>query len=88
MIDGFLLGVITMASITVGLFFLKFWRQTHDGLFLAFAIAFTVEGLNRASMLALEKPNEGSPYIYLVRLIVFLSLLVAIIRKNSEAGRK
>lgn len=87
MINGFLLGVISISSVTVGLVFLKFWRRTHDGLFLAFAIAFTVEGINRASMLLLEHPNEGSPYIYLVRLIVFLCLLVAIIRKNRGATR-
>lgn len=87
MINSFLLGVICVSSFAVGLFFLKFWRQTRDGLFLAFAIAFTVEGINRASMLTLEKPNEGSPYIYLVRLIVFLCLLIAIIRKNWGAAR-
>jgi hypothetical protein len=51
-------------------------------LFLAFALAFVVEGLNRCALLFLEKPNEGSPYIYIVRLLAFLLILGAILHKN------
>ena len=47
MIEGFLLGVIVTASLTSGLYFLKFWKRTGDQLFLAFAAAFLIEGLNR-----------------------------------------
>lgn len=82
MLNGFLLGVIATASACVGVIFLKYWRQTRDPLFLSFAIAFLVEGVNRACLLFVEKPNEGKPVIYVVRLMVFLLLLVAIIRKN------
>jgi len=83
MINGFLLGVISTSSFVVGLFFLKFWRTTRDGLFLAFAFAFIVEAFNRASLLFINNPNEGNPLVYIVRLVVFLCLLIAIIRKNS-----
>jgi uncharacterized membrane protein HdeD (DUF308 family) len=83
-IASFLLGVIAMSSLTSGLFFLKFWRQTRDTLFLAFALAFLIEGVNRCSILFLAKPNEGSPYVYIVRLLAFLLILGAIIRKNYE----
>ncbi|MGH9858591.1 MAG: DUF5985 family protein [Candidatus Acidiferrales bacterium] len=82
MIEGFLLGVIAMASVTAGVFFLKFWRDTHDLLFLAFAVTFLVEGFNRTSVLFLADPSEGSPRIYLVRLFAFLLLLAAILKKN------
>jgi uncharacterized membrane protein HdeD (DUF308 family) len=82
MIEGFLLGVIATSSITAGFFFLRFWRHTRDSLFLSFAIAFIVEGLNRIAVLFLEKPNEGSPVIYVVRLLVFLLILAAILKKN------
>ena len=84
MLEGFLLGVIVTASLTAALFFLKFWRATRDGLFLAFAIAFLIEGLNRAGVLLLEHPNEGSPIVYLVRLLAFLLIAAAIVRKNRE----
>ncbi len=82
MIEGFLLGVIATASIIAGIFFLKFWRKTGDSFFLAFAASFFIEGLNRCGVMLLEKPNEGNPWIYLVRLLSFLLILVAILRKN------
>ena len=85
-IETFLVGVIATASITAGLFFLKFWRDTRDSFFLAFAASFTIEGLNRAAMLFLQRPNEGSPWIYLVRLFAFLLILIAILRKNYGSG--
>ncbi|HEY1965264.1 MAG TPA: DUF5985 family protein [Acidobacteriaceae bacterium] len=82
MLEGFLLGVIATSSVTAGFFFLKFWKQTRDSLFLAFGLAFVVEGLNRCAVLFLAKPNEGSPYIYFVRLLAFLLILGAILHKN------
>lgn len=82
MIEGFLLGVIATASVTAGLFFLKFWRTTRDSFFLAFAASFIVEGLNRSAVLLVEKPNEGSPWTYFVRLVSLLLILAAILRKN------
>lgn len=82
MIEGFLLGVVATASVTAGLFFLKFWRDTRDSFFLAFAAAFIIEGLNRCGVLLLERPNEGSPGIYVVRLVSFLLILWAILKKN------
>jgi hypothetical protein len=82
MIDGFLIGVIVTASVGAGLFFLRFWRHTGDLLFLAFASAFMIEGLNRARFLALDVPAEGSASIYLVRLLAYLLILGAILHKN------
>lgn len=81
-VDSFLLGVIATASLTAGVFFLKFWSKTRDSLFLAFGLAFVIEGLNRCAVLMLARPNEGSPYIYGVRLLAFLIILAAILHKN------
>ena len=81
-IEAFMLGVIATASVTAGVFFLKFWRKTRDSLFLAFGLAFLIEGVNRCAFLSLSKPNEGSPYIYTVRLLSFLLMLGAILYKN------
>jgi len=84
MIEGFLLGVIVTASLTAGGYFLKFWRRTHDQLFLAFAAAFIIEGLNRIGFLFVEQPNEGSPIIYTVRFLAFLLIIIAIVKKNRS----
>lgn len=81
-VNAFLLGVVATGSLVAGVFFLKFWRRTRDPLFLAFSIAFIVEGLNRLGMLREPHPNEGSPWHYLVRLVAFLIILAAILRKN------
>ena len=82
MIEGFLLGVIATASITAGLFFLGFWKTSRDRLFLAFAAFFFIEAINRIILLGFERPNEGSPWIYLIRLLALVILLFAILQKN------
>ena len=84
MINGFLLGIIATASVTAGVFFLRFWRDTRDSLFLAFAVAFLIEGVNRSAMLLLSQPNEGSTWIYLIRFLAFLLILAGIINKNRR----
>jgi hypothetical protein len=82
MFEGFLLGVIVTSSLTAGAFFLKFWKQTRDLLFLGFGAAFLIEGVNRAAFLFLDNPNEGNPVIYTIRLFSYLVILAAIINKN------
>lgn len=83
-----LLGAIAMASVTIGLFFLRFWKKTHDRFFLFFAVAFSIEGINRAILGLTRDPNEAEPFFYLVRLLSFIIILIAIIDKNriSEKG--
>jgi len=82
MITVLLLGAIAAASFTAALFFLRFWRDTRDLLFAAFAIFFVVEGINRVRLSFMPRPNEGSPGIYIARLVALVLLLGAIVRKN------
>lgn len=82
MIEGFLLGSIAMASVTAALFFFKFWRQTRDFLFLAFAISFFLDGLNRIALLFADQPSEASVWYYLIRSLSYLLILAAILWKN------
>jgi len=77
-----LLGAIAMASLTAGLFFLRFWRRTGDRFFLLFAVSFAIEGLNRAILALTTNPDEGRPFFYLIRLVAFLLILAAIADKN------
>ena len=86
MIESFLLGTIVAMSLIAALFFAKFWTRTRDPLFLAFAVAFAAEGFNRVAFLFLERPNEGRPAIYVVRLLAFLLILAAILWKNRKAA--
>lgn len=77
-----MLGVIAATSLIAAAFFLKFWRQTRDSLFLAFSAAFFIEGLNRIGVLFLDSPNEGRPAVYVVRCLAFVLIIIAIIGKN------
>ena len=77
----FLNGAIAMCCGIVGLYFLRFWRKSHDRLFILFAIAFWVLGVNRVALTFIS-PNETRTYLYVVRLVAFLIILIAVIDKN------
>ncbi len=87
MLESFLLGIIVATSLAVATFFMRFWIQSKDVLFLAFAIAFAIEGLNRIRFLFIDKPSEGSASIYLVRLFAFIIILSAIVWKNRSQSK-
>jgi len=87
MIEGFLLGTIVTGSLVAAMFFLKFWRQTRDFLFLCFGIAFLVEAINRVTFLFLAAPNEGAASIYVIRLLAFVLILSGIAYKSLSPAR-
>ena len=80
--NSVILGAIAMASSIAALFFLRFWRQTRDPLFLLFALAFTVDALTRLALGLGEISDEQEPLFYLARLVTFALILVAIVQKN------
>jgi len=88
MLDGLLTGYILAASLVASLYFLKFWRVTRDRLFLAFAVAFAIEGLSRLLSRFLVKPTEGSPIIYSTRLVAYVTIVIAIIAKNRKRAAR
>lgn len=81
-IPEMLLGAIAAACFIVALFFLRFWKTSHDRFFLFFAIAFIVEGISRIALGAINYTSEEEPLIYLLQLAAFVIILYAIIDKN------
>lgn len=77
-----IIGAAAMAAAVAGLFFLRFWRDTGDRLFLNFAIAFWLFGLTRVAVAFLPASSEHEIYFYLVRLAAFALILIAVIDKN------
>ena len=77
-----LLGAIAMANLIIGLFFLRFWKKTRDRFFLFFAVAFILEGVNRVLLGLNQASSENEPVLYLVRLLSFVLILIAIVDKN------
>ena len=83
---AFTAGALTLGWLAIGVFFLKFWRRTGDGLFLAFAVAFALLATNQAVPVLFGVPSENQGYIYLLRLAAFLLIILAVLRKNLGRG--
>ena len=80
-------GAIVMGYLVAGLFFLRFWRDTRDRLFLIFSLAFWLLGTQRVALALSSSPAETRTGLYLLRLFAFLLILAAIIDKNRGGER-
>jgi hypothetical protein len=75
-------GVLLSGYAIAALFFLRFWRDTRDRLFVFFAIAFCLLAIQRAALgWALWSGRETVVY-YALRLAAFVLILIGIVDKN------
>jgi hypothetical protein len=77
-------GALVVMSALAGVFFLRHWRSSRDGLFAWFAGAFLTFGASWALLARAVAVSEHTSYIYAVRLLGFLQILVAIAIKNRR----
>lgn len=84
MIDDFLAGAVAMGFAIAALMFLKFWRRTREGLFLAFAGSFLLLSINHAMLSLSNVPLEERSSLYLIRLAAFLLIIGALWRQNRK----
>ena len=84
---NFFNGVTVAGSLAVGLFFLRLWRETRDRFFALFGVAFWMLALNGIALLWAAPADEHRHYFYLIRLLAFLLIIVAIVDKNRSAER-
>jgi hypothetical protein len=82
--NSLLSGGIATASIIAGVFFLRYWRSSHDRFFLYFAASFLIEGVNRFVLYLSSGLQEDAPGYYLIRLVCYGLIVVAIVVKNRE----
>jgi hypothetical protein len=87
-VNDLLTGAIAMASATIAMFFLRFWRNTGDRFFLWFALSFGIEGAHRVYSAFAYQDNEDAPLHYLIRLLAYGLILWAILEKNLPRGRR
>lgn len=78
-------GMLMILSLVAALFFAMSWRRSGDRFFLIFALAFTLLGIERLILGILNLPESPLLSIYLVRLVAFLLIIIAIIDKNRSA---
>ncbi len=81
----FALGVISFGCLVAALFFLRFYRDSKDRLFLLFAAAFTLEAVNRTFLAFSENPREGDSVLYLLRAAAYALILFGIWDKNRSS---
>lgn len=84
----FLAGAVTMAYIIAAAYFLRFWRKTSDRLFLNFALAFGLMALNQVIVSVFWAADERRSYVYGLRVLAFVLILLAIVDKNVFTLRK
>jgi len=77
-------GAIVMACLVAGLFFLRFWRTTGDRIFACFALAFWLMASQWTAGAVLDVPSETRHYLYLLRLLAFVIIVVGIVDKNRK----
>ena len=78
----FLSGALVLAYAVAGLHFLQFWRRMRDRLFLHFAIAFWLFAFNELAISVPRVSTETSGYEYVLRVLGFVLILIAIADKN------
>lgn len=87
----FFAGIACAAFGASGVFFLKFWRASRDPFFLHFTVACWLLAIERCAIIALdhvprdpELGSESGIWVYLIRLVAFVVILMGVIRKNQR----
>jgi Family of unknown function (DUF5985) len=79
---------VTMGFIVAGLFFLRFWRRTKEGLFAIFALAFWLLALTQIFLATAGAENPLLSWEFLPSLGAFGLLILAILIKNFGQANK
>jgi hypothetical protein len=77
----FLFGAIVLAWIVAGLVFLRFHRRTRDRFFLYFVASFWLEAIDNFCAAVGLRPF-GPDTVYMIRIVAYVLILVAIFDKN------
>lgn len=85
--EQFLSGAVVMGFAVAGLLFLSYWRRTRERLFLTFAASFFLLAANYTWLATTQIPVEERSPLFLVRLLAFGMIIVAIIQSNRPRPR-
>lgn len=84
MFGQFLSGAIVMGYAVACLLFLRYWRRTREKLFLSFAASFFLLAVNYTWLATTQIPVEERSPLFLVRLLAFSLIILAIIQSNRS----
>jgi hypothetical protein len=93
---SFFSGIIVATFLASALFFLKFWKASRDRFFLFFSIACALITLDRIVALCIHATQETfrseatdeASWVYLIRLLAFVVITIAIVDKNRSSKWK
>jgi uncharacterized membrane protein len=80
----FLHGAVAMGCAMAAVFFLRFWKQSADRLFLFFGMAFVVLSADYVLLGFTSSATEWRLPVFSLRLGAFLILLLGILDKNRR----
>ena len=83
--EQFLAGAVVMGFAVAGLLFLRYWRRTRERLFLTFSASFFLLALNYAWLAVTQIPVEERSPLFLIRLLAFGLIILAIIQSNRSS---
>jgi Family of unknown function (DUF5985) len=78
----FLSGMITAGFLVAALFFVRFWSRTGDSLFAIFGVSFVLFAISQSLSVSFDFLRDDKTAVFVLRLIGFGLLLVAIAWKN------
>jgi hypothetical protein len=82
---NFIWGACAMASLVIAAYFWKFYRRTSDRLHAMFALAFVAFSVHWVGLGLVQPEEDTRHYFYVLRLLAFLLIAVAIIDKNRTS---
>jgi hypothetical protein len=77
-------GALFTGYAVAALFFLRFWVSSRDRLFAMFAAAFGILAVQRIALALTRTVIEDQSAFYLLRLLAFIIIIVAIVDKNRR----
>jgi len=77
-------GAVAMGCTIAAIFFLRFWQQSRDRLFLWFSYAFFILAVSYALLGSVSYATEWRVYIFVLRLLAFCLILYGIFGKNRR----
>lgn len=80
----FIHGAVSMGCALVAAFFLRCWRASDDRLFVFFAVAFAVLGVDYMLLGVLTQASEFRVPVFAIRLAAYVIILVGVIDKNRR----
>lgn len=78
----FLRGATMMAELGIALFFIQYWGETKDRIFIYFSAAFVFMAVSQIVVVLFGEGADFAPFAYLLRVAAFLLIIFAIVDKN------